>query len=115
MSNTDYLVPVPDSIAEKLDEVPVVLRSRKLERAIHAALDREGFPNLNAKGELPETYVNIWYRNGSLKGHVGPISDGKKAASVALSWRKSGHHARMSSLKLGPCLMYAPPMGELLS
>jgi hypothetical protein len=110
-----YSIEIPDELAERLDAFPLVTWSRKIEQAINAALDREGFPGA-AEIDTKPLFVNIWYKNGQIRGHVGPISGMTKAAAASKSWRKAspGHYAKVSTNKLGPSLMYSVDMGQLL-
>lgn len=102
MALTDYQIELPDELLHRLEEYPVVLRSRKIDQAINAALDAAGFPGGTVEPE--QFYVNVWTILGHLKGHVGPISSRSQALKVEASWQKSGSRAQVSSIKLGTCL-----------
>lgn len=101
-----FWLEISDSIAEKLSDLPIMARRGRLERAIHRALDAEGWP-AGDRGEMPigasYWYVNI-HEDGDLVGHVGPIPDEDRAQRVAGSWRKTGVLALVARVAQGRAL-----------
>lgn len=104
-----YRLTPNDKMLAHLDELPVTARRASFERAIHRALDAEGWP----RGErgmmsIPGSY---WYvvvtRNGLVRGHVGPITDEQKARTAARSWCTTGQAADVMRTPIGPCLTNA--------
>jgi len=99
-------IDLPETIADRVFKT--TFPRLTLERAIHRALDAEGWPR-GSRGEIGIA-ATYWYviikdrRTMRPHGHVGPISDEVKANSVARSWEKSGVRARVSRNPIGPCL-----------
>jgi hypothetical protein len=98
------MVPITEAMGEYFSDLPITTGRAIFERAVHRALDAEGWP-AGPRGEIAIAisywFVNLWNRFGELHGHVGPIHDITKAETCATSWRNAGMHARVSRDPLG--------------
>lgn len=110
MSKYHFQLEATEEMYTYLETLPVVGRRVAFERAIHEALDAEGWPR-GDRGEMPIPadywYVVVYTRSGAVRGHVGPISDEDKAKLAARSWATAGNHATVKRAAIGPCLTNA--------
>lgn len=100
-------IEVPELVSERIGDVPLARARVRLERAIEAALDAEGWPKGDRGGvAVPASYwfVNIRDKYKSVKGYVGPIPDFAQARRVRDSWQGAQYRAAVERLPVGPAL-----------